>query len=117
MSEVKKCLDCNEIIYGRTDKKFCTDQCRNHYNNQRNSDSPLVRNTNRILRRNRQILEELNPSGKTKVQRKHLTNKGFYFDHITSIYHTQTNKTYLFCYEYGYLQIHEDEFLLVRKEL
>lgn len=115
MIEEKSCLDCNEIIHGRADKKFCNDQCRNNYNNQRNIDTPLIRNTNTILRKNRRILEELNPAGKTKVSRKKLLNKGFHFDYVTRLYRTQTNTTYHFCYEYGYLTLNNDEVLLVKK--
>lgn len=115
MSEMRACLDCSEIIQGRADKKFCNDQCRNNYNNQRNTDPIVVRNVNTVLRKNRRILEELNPSGKTKVSRKKLLTKGFNFDYVTRIYHTQTNTVYHFCYEYGYLTLQNDEVLLVRK--
>ncbi len=117
MTENRTCLDCNEIVRGRTDKKFCNDQCRNNYNNQRNTDTLLVRSTNTILRKNRRILEELNPTGKTKVSKKKLQTKGFNFDYITRVYQTQTNTTYRFCYEYGYLTLNNDEILLVRKEI
>ena len=41
----KKCLECKDPIIGRADKKFCSDQCRNTYNNKLNSDSNnFVRN-------------------------------------------------------------------------
>ncbi|MGB4775731.1 MAG: hypothetical protein WBP45_11190 [Daejeonella sp.] len=117
MSEERKCLDCNELVRGRTDKKFCNDQCRNNYNNRLNSTSGgLVRHINNVLRRNRRILEELNPEGKTKVLKKKLVSKGFDFEHITSLYHTKTGKTYFFCYELGYLMLDELEVLLVKRE-
>ncbi|MDB5137340.1 MAG: hypothetical protein JWP37_3943 [Mucilaginibacter sp.] len=76
----------------------------------------MVRNINNVLRRNRRILEELNPSGKTKTTRKKLAAKGFDFDYLTSIYQTQSGKTYHFCYEYGYLPLDGDEVLLVKRE-
>lgn len=117
MPNERNCLDCGEMIRGRADKKFCNDQCRNNYNNQLNSDSyNLVRNTNNILRRNRRILEELNPTGKVKVLRKKLLIKGFDFNYFTSLYTTQSGKTYHFCYEHGYLSLGEEEILLVKKE-
>jgi hypothetical protein len=117
MPEERLCLDCGTVLHGRSDKKFCDDQCRNNYNNQLNSDSyNLVRNINNILKRNRRIMEELNPSGKTKTNRKKLMVKGFNFDYITSIYQTKTGSTYNFCYEYGYLLLDNDEVLLVKRE-
>ncbi len=117
MPEEKYCLDCNQILHGRADKKFCNDQCRNNYNNQLNSDSyNMVRNINNILKRNRRILEELNPAGKNKTTLKKLSAKGFNFDYITSVYQTQTGKKYNFCYDYGYLRLDGDEVLLVKRE-
>lgn len=113
----RQCLDCGEIIRGRADKKFCNDQCRSNFNNQLNSDSHnLVRNINNILRRNRRILQQLNPNGKTKASRKKLNTLGFNFNYFTGIYQTQNGKTYNFCYDYGYLVLGEDEVLIVRRE-
>lgn len=118
MNDEKICLDCGLALHGRADKKFCNDLCRNNYNNQLNSSSyNFVRNINNILRRNRRILEELNPGGKTKTNRKKLNIKGFDFDYHTHTYQTQNNKVYYFCYEYGYLPLEEDEVLLVKREL
>ena len=36
---MKNCLECSEKIVGREDKKFCSDGCRNSYNNKINKDS------------------------------------------------------------------------------
>ena len=117
MTEEKKCLECDTVLHGRTDKKFCDDLCRNSYNNKLNSGSyNLIRNINNILKRNRRILEELNPGGKTKTVRKKLVAKGFDFEYHTRSYQTQNGKTYYFCYEYGYLQLDGEEFLLVKRE-
>ena len=113
----RKCLDCGTLLHGRADKKFCNDLCRNSYNNQLNSNSyNLVRNINNILRRNRRILEELNPSGKTKTTRDKLLVKGFDFDYYTSSFTTQSGSRYIFCYEYGYLLLDGDEVLLVKNK-
>ncbi len=91
--------------------------CRNNYNNQLNSSSyNLIRNINNILRRNRRIMEELNPSGKTKTTREKMLVKGFDFDYFTSVYETKKNSKYIFCYEYGYLPLENEELLLVKRE-
>lgn len=113
----RQCLDCGETIRGRADKKFCNDQCRSNFNNQLNSDSHnLVRNINNILRRNRRILQQLNPTGKTKTSRKKLNTLGFNFDYFTGIYQAKNGNTYNFCYDYGYLILDEDEVLIVKRE-
>ena len=64
----KLCPECGDKIIGRADKKFCSDSCRNTYNNALNKDSKnLIRNINNSLRKNYRILESLNPEGKTKT--------------------------------------------------
>lgn len=117
METAKVCLDCGSPLRGRADKKFCNDLCRNNYNNKLNSNSyNLVRNINNILKRNRRILEELNPTGKTKTTKAKMAAKGFDFKYLTNKYDTQNGKTYHFCYEYGYLPLENDEVLLVKRE-
>nr|WP_294946928.1 hypothetical protein [uncultured Mucilaginibacter sp.] len=114
MNTERTCLDCGTVLRGRADKKFCNDLCRNNYNNQLNSNSyNLVRNINNILRRNRRIIEELNPSGKTKTTREKMLKNGFDFEYFTSSYKTQAGARYFYCYEQGYLLLDNDEVLLV----
>ncbi len=112
----KHCLECGEVIRGRTDKKFCSDYCRNAYHNKVNKDTTnLIRNVNNLLRRNHRILEELNPDGKTSVPRKKLLTKGFNFEYFTSIYTTKAGAQYFFVYDQGYLPLENDFYALVRK--
>ncbi|UOX34998.1 hypothetical protein LXD69_05665 [Flavobacterium sediminilitoris] len=113
----KLCLECNEKIIGREDKKFCSDGCRNAYNNKMNKDqNNLMRNVNNKLRKNYRILCELNPDDKTKTTRTKLVSKGFDFEFFTSIYQTKTGNTYYFLYDQGYMPIENDSFVLVKKD-
>lgn len=113
----KQCLECEEPMKGRIDKKFCSDQCRSSYNNRLNSDiNNLMRNINNILRKNRRILMELNPTGKAKVHKDKLLKKGFNFNYFTNIYETQSGNAYYFCYDYGYLAIKNDFYTLVKRK-
>jgi hypothetical protein len=117
MEEVRTCLNCNEVVRGRSDKKFCDDQCRSAYNNEINTDDiSLVRDTNKILRKNRGILKSLNTSGKTIVQRKEMLKQGFDFGYFTGVLRTVKGSNYFFCYEMGYLSLKADEVLLVKKQ-
>lgn len=98
--ETRQCLECGESIVGRVDKKFCSDLCRNAYNNSRNRDKTnLMRKVNGILRKNRYILESHNPDGKGKVSKAQLLKEGFDFSYFTNMYTTKTGKQYFFCYE------------------
>ena len=111
--EKKTCLECNEPIHGRIDKKFCSDYCRNSYNNKINKDSKnLIRNINNRLRKNYKLLTELNTTGKTKVTRTKLLDGNFDFN----IYTTKTGNTYYYIYNQGYLALENDYYLLIMKE-
>ena len=115
---MKNCLECNEKIVGREDKKFCSDGCRNAYNNKINKDSTnYMRNVNNKLRKNYRILSELNIEGKSKTNRSKLISKGFDFEFFTSIYNTKTGNTYYFLYDQGYRLLEDDYFMLVKKEI
>lgn len=108
------CLECGTRLYGRVDKKFCNDQCRNVYNNKLNRDeTSYMRKVNRSMRKNRRILKELNPKGKAKVKKKSLESRGFEFKYFTNVYKTKEGKVYYFCYEYGYLPLDNSYFALV----
>ncbi|MEM1322771.1 MAG: hypothetical protein AAGG75_21070 [Bacteroidota bacterium] len=110
----KKCQECQEEFIGRADKRFCSDQCRSAYNNRLNSDANnFMRNINNILRKNRRILAELNPHGKSKVHRDKLLERGFKFSYFTNIYTTKAGKNYHFCYEQGYLELDNNFYALV----
>ena len=109
MIQMKTCLECNEKIIGRADKKFCSDMCRNAYNNKLNSDSNnLVRNINNTLRKNRRILEEICKEDKVKVLKSTLLREGFDFVYFTHTRTTQKGSIYVFVYEYGYLKLENE---------
>ncbi len=120
-SDVKTCLYCSKPLKGRIDKKFCDDNCRNSYNNQqkaKGSHSSYVRNINNALLKNRKILESILPDDKktANANRDKLMRLGFQFKYITHIYTTKDDKTYFYCYEYGYLPLDNDWYLIVKKK-
>lgn len=113
----KSCLECHEKIVGREDKKFCSDGCRNAYNNKINKDSNnLMRNINNKLRKNYRILGELNADGKSKTTKSKLQNQGFDFNFFTNILQTKTGNTYYFIYDQGYMVLENDFYVLVKKD-
>jgi len=115
---MKTCLECSEKIVGREDKKFCSDSCRNAYNNKINKDSNnFMRNVNNKLRKNYRILSELNTDGKSKATRDKMINKGFDFEFYTNVLQTKTGNTYYFLYDQGYRSLDNDYFMLVKKEI
>jgi len=116
--ETRYCLECGAKLKGRSDKKFCNDQCRNVYNNRQKGDAnAFVRKVNHILRRNRHIMAALVPAekGKISLQKARLTEEGFNFNYHTHLYITRNGHTYYFCYEYGYLPLDNDYYMLVKR--
>jgi predicted nucleic acid-binding Zn ribbon protein len=114
----KNCLECGDKIVGREDKKFCSDGCRNAFNNKINKDTNnYMRNTNNKLRKNYRILSELNVEGKTKTTKTKLLSKGFDFDYLTNILTTKTGNTYYFVYDQGYMLLEHEFYVLVKKDI
>ena len=118
-AEIKTCQACGKPLKGRSDKKFCDDYCRNSYNNQlKSASNNLVRNINNALGKNRRILESLLAEGgeTAKANKEKLQRLGFQFKYITHTYVTKTGKTYLYCYDYGYLPLENDWYLIVKSK-
>lgn len=115
----KTCLHCGKTIRGRSDKKFCDDYCRNNYNNQLKAQSNnYVRNINNALGKNRRILESLLPDVEemSKAIKQTLVQQGFSFKYITHTYTNKKGNTYFFCYDYGYLPLDNEWYLIVRRK-
>ncbi|NLA50287.1 MAG: DUF2116 family Zn-ribbon domain-containing protein [Bacteroidales bacterium] len=105
----KKCLDCGDSIRGRIDKKFCSDQCRNNYNNRLNRDSNnFIRNVHGLLRKNRRILADLYNEGKLKVHKDALFALGYNFSFFTHIIETSGGDKCYYCFEYGFREAGSD---------
>lgn len=119
MPEARVCLVCRKPLKGRSDKKFCDDHCRNLYNNQLKSGKNLyIRYINKILKRNRRVLESLAPINKKpfKVSREKLLRLGFSFDYFTHMDSDEKGDIYKYCYDYGYLAIEDNQFQVVRRK-
>jgi predicted nucleic acid-binding Zn ribbon protein len=113
----KKCGECGITIIGRTDKKFCSDQCRNTFNNRLNSEKTvLMRTTNHVLRKNRRILLEFHQRGIAQIRRDALLASGFNFNLFTSCTKTKAGHEFFYCYEQGYIRLKKGFFRLVIKK-
>jgi predicted nucleic acid-binding Zn ribbon protein len=117
MKSERKCLECGEVLHGRADQKFCSDQCRNAFNNkQLGISNSTIRRINRILRKNQAVLAALNTRGKMTVSESDLIKEGFNFNYVTNLFTTHQGRTYYFCYDQGYSMVDGDKVLLVRKK-
>jgi hypothetical protein len=113
----RKCLECGDLLRGRSDQKFCSDQCRNAFNNKQLGEiNNTIRRINRILKKNQSVLAGLNTNGKVMVMKNELINKEFNFNYFTSLFRTHQGRTYYYCYDQGYSHVDGDKVLLVRKQ-
>ena len=115
---LRLCLACGKPVKGRADKKFCDDYCRNTYNNEAKSEANThIRHINQVLKKNRGILEELlGEQDMTKQPKTKLINKGFQFNYHTHQYANKKGNIYYFCYEYGFLPLEGEWYLIVKRK-
>jgi predicted nucleic acid-binding Zn ribbon protein len=119
LKENKNCVSCGKPVKGRSDKKFCDDYCRAAYNNDlKSAANNNIRNVNNALGKNRRILETLLPEGEAtaKASKDKLIEKGFQFKYHTNLYKAKNGNTYFYCYEYGYLPLENNWYLIVKRE-
>lgn len=97
---------CNRPFPPRSNKRFCSPHCKNHYHNERNRDpqSPQVQ-TNKRLKANEAILVRiaLNPKmDMDKVPRAILEYEGYDFNYFTSrSYNSATKAPVHWIYSFG----------------
>lgn len=114
-----KCLYCHKAIQGRADKKYCDDYCRNAYNNKlKGSANNFIRKVNYILTKNRRILETYFPEDEkmATISGNKLIKAGFDFKYSTHHITNKKGQMYYFCYEYGYLPLDNNRYLIVKQK-
>lgn len=118
MQVERYCTYCQKKLSGRSDKKFCDDNCRNQFNNAKNQDDgKYIKFINQILKHNRKVLlQVLGDEEKIKVAKEKLRILHFEFKYFTHQYITQKGAVYHFCYEFGYLQLDEEKVLVVKRD-
>lgn len=115
------CENCGKPLFGRTDKRFCNDNCRNTYNRQKTLKQLKEAHENlpeifRIIKRNYEILQDIGATNiKSKkyyrVSREQLMKDGFNFRFCTSACSDRDNAIWKFCFEYGWQEMGGDVLL------
>lgn len=63
----KNCQECGQPLSGRSDKRFCDDACRAQFHHKNQAPDEALKQINRILKRNYQILDQLLKQSNTKT--------------------------------------------------
>ena len=96
------------MIVGRSDKMYCSDQCRFQENNKKKqaSEWPILA-LNKALRKNRTILRTLCPAGRSVVRKEVLDALGYDVNVFSSIFVNSKKQIYYLCHDYGFTPILE----------
>lgn len=98
------CLECGDrIIYGRSDKKFCCEECKSrHYNNLAKGSRAYRRKVMNRLSRNYQILEHLLKTGDKSAELADLIAIGFSPDSVTGFHKSRFRSDEFWCFDIKY---------------
>ena len=96
------CLNCDHPFYGREDKKFCSQECKNHYNNSlRRQKTQKKQSTISALDKNYELLESLSNADIKSARLIELDALGFKKNYCT--FNILINRQRLFrCYDIEY---------------
>ncbi len=101
--ENKNCLRCGSPVYGRPDKKFCSDECKNSYHYKKTG--RIRRYRDRViaeLDRNYSILNSLLSLGITHVPVAELERAGFNFGYSTGCRKNSKGHDEFSCFDIRY---------------
>lgn len=101
------CIECGHSLFGRRDKKFCNDLCRNTYNNNLNKENvEIIRITNSKLKKNHKILKSLLETEKHEITKSELLLLGFDLNLLTNF---EINKGLISRNVYDFKLIQDDD--------
>jgi hypothetical protein len=113
---------CENTYQGRSDKIFCSDQCRNHarrdqLKTEKWNAPAFYDKLAEIIKNNHKILKHLyDEKGDNKIITNFLLrDSGFNFEFHTRILNTSKG-IYRFCFDYGWLELENGKILIVKNE-
>ncbi len=98
------CLECGNVIrYGRTDKRYCSDECKNrHHNHLAKAGRSYKAKVLKALEKNYAILDDLLKSGADSADLAGLMAVGFVPGVVTSYLKNGKHDVYT-CYDIKYI--------------
>lgn len=110
----RHCVNCGKpLLFGRSDRRFCNDGCRNAFNRRKASvekqtleheEVPFVLKT---IRNNFRILQTYwqQEGPWVQVPKEYLLQDGFHFGYFTSLWWQEPGVLWLFCFELGLREV------------
>lgn len=114
------CENCSKELFGRIDKRFCNDNCRNEFNRKKKQQEIQKANESmpeilKIIKKNYEILLSygaMDEDTEFVVSKENLQQKGFNFNFFTSI---DSKMEYCYCMERGWRQ--SDQTIFIKEDL
>jgi len=115
---VKHCPICGDKVKGRSDKIFCSPDCKAvyHYNRSTQRD-PITGPIDKILHRNWVVLQEqyeLAGIKKFYVEKNKLQKDGFKPNYYTTSLTNSKNKVYYYIYNFGWMDFSNKQLMVTR---
>lgn len=114
----KTCLNCQEKLTGRSDKKFCNEACKNEHNNRAYGVRKRVADTGLYssIKKNREVLAGLFANGIREINARDLECFGFSFNSISGVQVPDDGALLLLCVDFGLLP-QGSTFLIVKPKV
>jgi len=121
METVNHCAHCGKQLYGRSDKRFCNDTCRNTFNRAQRQRAHTAGYDSfpeifRIIRKNYEILKKHGPDPSLKYESsffQHGTIEEIGIDSrfFTSIWQ-ENDMLWRFCFDYGWCPLENEGWMI-----
>jgi len=116
----KNCKHCNkEFKPKRFDAKYCSEKCKNTYNNRTKSKAYHITKTiNDIFWNNRSILCSFYKKSHKEgfIHINQLKRAGYNFNYFTHEYEADPKTRVIFCYDFGFQQINSKTLKIIYHE-
>lgn len=100
---IQFCVQCEQELRGRIDKRFCSDSCRTQYHNEANrTRNQRYNRVHRGLKKNYTILKTFAKTGKSKLQLRELILLGFETTKVTGVKFAKSGKITFELYDLNY---------------
>ena len=115
---IKQCPMCRNEVKGRSDKRFCSVNCKSNYHKCLSAVTKSATSTiDKILHRNRSILLEVMGKNKKQIRIPILTleKKKFQFNYVTKYTINSKGKIYNYVYDFAWMSFSNNEVIIYRR--
>ncbi len=114
----RSCIVCSKSLIGRSDKIYCTADCKSYYHHQlKKATKRATINIDKILHHNRSTLLEI--MGKNRysfsISKMALDKKNFNYTYVTGYHINSKNKLINHVYDFSYIIFSDQKVQIWRK--